>query len=116
MLAAPFAAANVERLQKIPQQLGKLRQAVEERIFYERLVPPVGMETISYARFMELMYNMKVKRVIVLSEGTAAIVEVWSLPGKLLRHSRTCEGQQPLESSGPMPVKYHPVCLYEDHS
>lgn len=76
MLAAPLAAASLEKLKGLQQQLGKARQAVEERIFYERLVPPVGMETISYARFMELMFNMKVKRIIVLGEGTAAIVEV----------------------------------------
>ena len=64
------------RCQGLQQQFGKAKQAVEERIFFERLVPPVGMESISYARFMELMFQMKVKRVIILSEGTAAIVEV----------------------------------------
>ncbi|KAK9806474.1 hypothetical protein WJX73_000984 [Symbiochloris irregularis] len=76
MLAAPLVAPSFDKAKEFGSLLKKTWKAAEERILFERLVPPVGMETISYARFMELMFNMKVKRIIILAEGTAAIVEV----------------------------------------
>ena len=76
MLAAPLVAGSFDKAKEFGGVLKNAWKAVEERIFFERLVPPVGMETISYARFMELMFHMKVKRIVILAEGTAAIVEV----------------------------------------
>ena len=93
MLAAPFAAASFDSLKGLGEQLSKAYKAVEERIFFERLVPPVSLETISYARFMELMFNMKVKRIIILAEGTAAIAEVRlaaHATGRAGMHCRSC--------------------------
>ena len=43
---------------------------------YTNLIPPVSVEVLSYGRFMQLLKARQIKRVQVLGDGTAAIVDV----------------------------------------
>ena len=40
------------------------------------LIPPVGVELLSYGRLMQLLQARQVRRLQVLGDGTAAIVDV----------------------------------------
>lgn len=44
---------------------------------YAYILPPVGSQQISYARFLELLSNRKIKRIILMDNATCAIVEVY---------------------------------------
>ncbi len=55
---------------------------------YAFILPPVGSQQISYARFLELLSNRKIKRIILMDNATCAIVEVQnSAPTAVLVHS-----------------------------
>ena len=43
---------------------------------YTNLIPPVSVELLSYGRFMQLLKGKQIKRIQVLGDGTAAIVDV----------------------------------------
>lgn len=49
------------------------------------LIPPVGVETMSYGRLMQLLQAKQVRRIQVLGDGTAAIVDVRPLYCSLLQ-------------------------------
>ena len=56
-------------------------KAVRDRIYYGDLLPPVGSQQLSYARFMQLLTMKQVKRVTLMADGQIALVEVrgpWS--------------------------------------
>jgi hypothetical protein len=71
---APFAALNAASLS--PKGIISSFKAFKDRVYYGDILPPVGSQQISYARFMDLMHDKKVKRVILLSDGKVALVEV----------------------------------------
>ncbi len=74
MAAAPIAALSLGSL-----SFGKVKKqfnSVKDRIYYGDILPPVGSQQLSYARFMDLMHDKKVKRVILLSDGKVAMVEI----------------------------------------
>ena len=74
MAAAPIAALSLGNV-----SFGKLKKqfnSVKDRIYYGDILPPVGSQQLSYARFMDLMHDKKVKRVILLSDGKVAMVEI----------------------------------------
>ena len=74
MAAAPIAALSLGNV-----SFGKLKKqfnSVKDRIYYGDILPPVGSQQLSYARFMDLMHDKKVKRVIMLSDGKVAMVEI----------------------------------------
>ena len=50
--------------------------SVKDRIYYGDILPPVGSQELSYARFMDFMHDKRVKRVIILADGKVAMVEV----------------------------------------
>ena len=47
-----------------------------DAVYYGDVLPPVGSQQLSFARFLELLTHRRVKRIILLADGTAAIVEV----------------------------------------
>ncbi len=51
-------------------------KAVRDRIYYGDLLPPVGSQQLSYARFMQLLTMKQVKRVTLMADGQIALVEV----------------------------------------
>ncbi|KAL4436128.1 hypothetical protein ABPG77_005576 [Micractinium sp. CCAP 211/92] len=71
--AAAGAAAGLD------QKFGELKKAAKnayDRIYYGDVLPPVGSFQISYARMLQLLHERRVKRLILLSDGRTAIVEV----------------------------------------
>lgn len=72
MLAAPFAAINLESLKDIK----KTFQSFSDKIYYGEVLPPVGSLSLSYSKFLDLMDARHVKRITILAEGRVALVEV----------------------------------------
>lgn len=72
MLAAPFAAISFESIGNIRKSF----QEFKDRIYYGETLPPVGSLSLSYARFLELLAERRVKRIIIMSDGKIAMVEV----------------------------------------
>lgn len=74
MASAPIAALSLSDV-----SFGKLKKqfnSVKDRVYYGDILPPVGSQQLSYARFMDLMHDKMVKRVILLSDGKIAMVEI----------------------------------------
>lgn len=46
------------------------------QVYYGDILPPVGSQQISYARFMDLVHRKRVKRIVLMSDGKVAMVEV----------------------------------------
>ena len=76
MMAAPFAAVSLEGFAGKLADLRKQVKAVRDRIYYGDLLPPVGSQQLSYARFMQLLTMKQVKRVTLMADGQIALVEV----------------------------------------
>ena len=73
MAAAPIAALSLsESFGKVKKQFN----SVKDKIYYGDILPPVGSQQLSYARFMDLMHDKRIKRVILLSDGKVAMVEI----------------------------------------
>ena len=72
MLAAPFAAISLESIGNIQEGF----QNFKDRIYYGETLPPVGSLSLSYARFLELLAERRIKRIIIMSDGKIAMVEV----------------------------------------
>ena len=51
-------------------------KALRDRVYYGDALPPVGSQQLSYARFMELLADKRVKRIMLLADGQIALVEV----------------------------------------
>jgi hypothetical protein len=49
---------------------------IKDRIYYGDLFPPLGSFQISYARLLQLLAQKKIKRLVLLSDGRTAVVEV----------------------------------------
>ncbi len=74
MGAAPMAALSLSDV-----SFGNLKKhfnSIKDRIYYGDILPPVGSQQLSYARFMDLMHDKRIKRVILLSDGKVAMVEL----------------------------------------
>lgn len=76
MLAAPFAALSLDSLGNIQKSF----QDFKDRIYYGETLPPVGSLSLSYSRFLELLAERRVKRIIIMADGKIAMVEVMVLP------------------------------------
>lgn len=66
LLAAGIGVADVKRLW----------HKLNDRIFYDDILPPTGSQQISFARLLQLLADRRVKRITMLSDGKVAIVEV----------------------------------------
>ena len=66
-------AAGLEAFVATLKQTGK---RLYDRVYYGDVFPPVGSFQLSYARLLELLARRKVKRLVLLSDGRACIVEV----------------------------------------
>lgn len=61
------------------QQLKEVKAALRrfyDRVYYGDILPPVGSKHMSYARFVELLYKKRIKRIYLLSDGQVALLEV----------------------------------------
>ena len=56
--------------------LKKQGKRLHDRVYYGDVFPPTGSFQLSYARLLELLAKRKVKRLMLLSDGRAAIVEI----------------------------------------
>lgn len=74
MAGAPFAAVNTANLS--PAKAISAFKQFRDKVYYGDVMPPVGSQQLSYAKFMELMHRKLVKRVVLLSDGKVALVEV----------------------------------------
>lgn len=67
-------------------------RAAYDRVNYGDVLPPVGSVRMSYARFLDLLQQKRVKRITVLGDGAVAIVEVpvegWGSDTDDVRHDR----------------------------
>ncbi len=72
--AAPFAAVNLSTLS--PSNIKAMYKSLRDKVYYGDILPPVGSQQISYARFMDLLHDKRIKRIILLSDGKVAMVEV----------------------------------------
>lgn len=74
LAGAPFAALNVSSL--TPGNVKGALNSLKDKVYYGDVLPPVGSQQISYARFMDLFMDKRIKRVILMSDGKVAMVEV----------------------------------------
>lgn len=63
-------------LQAFFSQSKKAVKRAYDKVYYGDLFAPTGSFQLSYARLLELLYKRKVKRLILLSDGRSAIVEI----------------------------------------
>ena len=75
MLAAPLAAISISSLGDIQKSF----QEFKDRIYYGEVLPPVGSLSLSYGKFLELLEERRVKRIILMADGKVAMVEVTPL-------------------------------------
>jgi hypothetical protein len=54
---------------------------LQDRIFYDDILPPTGSQQISFARLLQLLQDRRVKRITLLADGKVAIVEVSDATG-----------------------------------
>ena len=88
MALLPFAALSVEAansnfLDGLAQKITKLWTRFQDSINFEEILPPIGSQQLSYAKFLQLLSHRKIKRIILMDNATCAIVEV-HLPFKSL--------------------------------
>lgn len=74
LAGAPLAAVNLSNLS--PKKVTAAFKSLKDKVYYGDILPPVGSQQISYARFMDLLHDKRIKRVILLSDGKIAMVEV----------------------------------------
>jgi len=110
MAMAPFAASSLrmnepEKSETKPEDQTALKgikdniekatseaRKLYDRVYYGDVLPPVGSVRMSYARFLDLLHQRRVKRITVLGDGAAAIVEVpvegWASDTTDVKHDR----------------------------
>ncbi|KAI7840859.1 hypothetical protein COHA_005451 [Chlorella ohadii] len=73
------AQVAVQAAQTLDEKLGEMRKTAKrlyDRVYYGDVLPPIGSFQISYARLLMLLHDKRVKRIILLSDGRSAIVEI----------------------------------------
>ncbi len=73
---------------QLTQWKASLRR-VYDRVYYGDLLPPVGSKHMSYARFVELLYKKRIKRIYLMADGQVALLEVCFLVGGKHTHTHT---------------------------
>lgn len=63
-------------LDGVVASLKKTGKRIYDRVYYGDVFPPTGSFQLSYARLLELLARRKVKRLVLLSDGRTAIVEI----------------------------------------
>jgi hypothetical protein len=76
---------------------------LQDRIFYDDILPPTGSQQISFARLLQLLQDRRVKRITMLADGKVAIVEVGQLQCITVRLASHCR------PSPRMPVSMAPL-------
>lgn len=73
---SPAADAQEGSLDAYIASLKKQGKKIYDRVYYGDVFPPTGSFQLSYARLLELLAKKKVKRLVLLSDGRTAIVEI----------------------------------------
>lgn len=85
-------------------------RAAESLCLAGDVLPPVGSVRMSYARFLDLMNQRRVKRVSILGDGAVAIVEVpvegWASDNNDVKHDRR-DPEYEAPGSLPSPAPIH---------
>ena len=81
MAMVPLAALSVGSYNLSLKDLtfGKLVKAWKrfaDTANYAEILPPLGSQQLSYAKFLELLSHRQIKRIILMDNATCAIVEV----------------------------------------
>ena len=81
MALVPFAALSLEAVTSnfTAQKISKLWTRFQDSINFGEILPPIGSQQLSYAKFLQLLSHRKIKRIILMDNATCAIVEVCSL-------------------------------------
>ena len=84
MLMVPFAGLSLQSLNLdwrniTAKQIGQAWRRLQDTVQFAEILPPIGSQQLSYARFLELLNARRVKRVILMSDATCALVEVGSM-------------------------------------
>eukprot|EP00889_Picochlorum_renovo_P004218 jgi/Picre1/31248/NNA_006602.t1 len=61
---------------EVYSELASSAKRLYDKVYYGDLFAPTGSFQLSYARLLELLYKRKVKRLVLLSDGKSAIVEI----------------------------------------
>eukprot|EP00887_Chlorella_sp_A99_P003900 scaffold11.g3900.t1 len=70
---------EAEQPSDLAAQLGEVKKAAKtlyDRVYYGDVLPPIGSYQLSYARLLQLLHDRRVKRLVLLGDGRAAIAEV----------------------------------------
>ena len=67
---------SAEGLQEVFKTVKSTGKRLYDKVYYGDLFAPTGSFQLSYARLLELLHRRKVKRLILLSDGKSAIVEM----------------------------------------
>lgn len=81
MSMVPLAALSLESVKERFRGLSVTDFKKQWRRFtdtanYSEVLPPIGSQQLSYAKFLEMLSHRLVKRIYLLDNGTCAIVEV----------------------------------------
>ena len=74
--ATPTPDLDDGSLDALVDSFKKQGKRLYDRVYYGDVFPPTGSFQLSYARLLELLAKRKVKRLVLLSDGRAAIAEV----------------------------------------
>ena len=70
--SAASGPSTAEQMKNIKASLRRMY----DKVYYGDLLPPVGSKHMSYARFVELLYKKRIKRIYLLGDGQVALLEV----------------------------------------
>ena len=72
----PNAQLQTKKAESCSHMQGGETCGARAQVYYGDILPPVGSQQISYARFMDLVHRKRVKRIVLMSDGKVAMVEV----------------------------------------
>ena len=81
LVLVPFATLSLRAIQEsfkglTARKIKRRWKDFQDSIYYGEILPPVASQQLSYAKFLQLLSHRKIKRIILLDNGTCAIVEV----------------------------------------
>ena len=84
MAMLPFAALSLGAVRSALRDISVEKLVGAWKSFldsgnYAMILPPVGSQQLSYAKFLQLLSHRKIKRIILMDNATCAIVEVGCL-------------------------------------
>ena len=75
-LKSEISVSSPATLEEYVEYVKKKGKALYDKVYYGDIFAPTGSFQLSYARLLELLSKRKVKRLILLADGRAAIAEI----------------------------------------